>query len=559
LHPLVNLSKHSHYGPVVLVIIPLALSSFTHLWNPLGFPAGTSYDEGIYLRRAMHLLNGLGPQENQKFYDHPYFSQLFIAAFFWSIGYPVSTNPSSEDIDSIETLYMIPRLLTGTLAVFDTFLIYLIAQRRYSSRNVAFAAAMLFAGMPLTSLLLRRVWLEPIQLPFILLSILFALWVQRSNINETRITGDDDDDYIKGIQSKDHGKSMTVTPGHFYKRRMRRRTRTRRNAFLLTIISGAFLGIAMFTKVPAFTFTPLLGFLIYNNNLGRKRKILFFLWLVPLLGIVMIWPVYAFSVGNIGEWTDGILWQTNREGRDLFYSLQYDLAIDPVLLILGGAGLIYAILRKDLFILFWIVPFFIFLYLIGFVSFWHLIPALPAFCIAIARMINEVTHSVIRRAFFKELLPLLVILGLVTAEIAYTAPSIISGSNQNIYSTVTILTDYLKKEDDRIKEESSEHKKTVTVIGDPSYLWIPQYVFKLDNFDYKTYSGDALDASNRAILIADQGLVRALSLDNETSKVLERMYSSNNTKTIITIGDNGPKSSQVSILSYDPLSLQIPS
>jgi 4-amino-4-deoxy-L-arabinose transferase-like glycosyltransferase len=445
------------------------------------------------------------------------------------------------------------------LAVFDTFLIYLIAQHRYNSRNAAFAAAMLFAGMPLTSLLLRRVWLEPIQLPFILLSILFALWVQRSNINETRITGDDDDDYIKGIQSKDHGKSMTVTPGHFYKRRMRRRTRTRRNAFLLTIISGAFLGIAMFTKVPAFTFTPLLGFLIYNNNLGRKRKILFFLWLVPLLGIVMIWPVYAFSVGNIGEWTDGILWQTNREGRDLFYSLQYDLAIDPVLLILGGAGLIYAILRKDLFILFWIVPFFIFLYLIGFVSFWHLIPALPAFCIAIARMINEVTHSVIRRAFFKELIPLLVILGLVTAEIAYTAPSIISGSNQNIYSTVTILTDYLKKEDDRIKEESSEHKKTVTVIGDPSYLWIPQYVFKLDNFDYKTYSGDALDASNRAILIADQGLVRALSLDTETSKVLERMYSSNNTKTIITIGDNGPKSSQVSILSYDPLFLQIPS
>ena len=393
---------------------------------------------------------------------------------------------------------------------------------------------MLFAGMPLTSLLLRRVWLEPIQLPFILLSILFALWVQRSNNNETRITDDDNDD-IKGNQSKDHGKRMTVPPVHFYKR-------TRRNAFLLTIISGAFLGIALFTKVPAFTFTPLLGFLIYNNNLGRERKILFFLWLVPLLGIVMIWPVYAFSVGNIREWTDGILWQTNREGRDLFYSLQYDLAIDPVLLILGGAGLIYAILRKDLLILFWIIPFFIFLYLVGFVSFWHLIPALPAFCIAIARMIDEVTRSVIRRAFFKELIPLLVILGLVTAEIAYIAPSIIRGSNQNIYSTATILTDYLKEENNRIKEESCEHKKTVTVIGDPSYLWIPQYVFNLDNLDYKTYSGDPLDASKRAILIADQGLVRALSVDTETSKVLEKMYSSNNTKTIITYGDNGPKS-----------------
>jgi hypothetical protein len=533
------------------VIIPLALSSFTHLWNPLGFPAGTSYDEGIYLRRAMHVLNGLGPQENQKFYDHPYFSQLFIAAFFWSIGYPVSTNPSSKNIDSIETLYMIPRLLMGTLAVFDTFLTYLIAQRRYNSRNVAFAAAMIFAATPLTSLLLRRVWLEPIQLPFILLSILFALWLQRSLNNETRITPDDE---IKGNQGKDNGKSMIIPSMHFHKRR-----RTIRNAILFTTISGAFLGIATFTKVPAFTFIPLLGFLIYNNNSGRDRKTLFFLWLVPLLGIVMIWPVYAFSVGDVSEWTEGIFWQTNREGRDLFYSLQYDLTLDPVLLILGGAGLIYAILRKDLFILFWIIPFFIFLYLIGFVSFWHLIPALPAFCIAIARMIDEVCHMVIRRAFFKEIIPLLVILALVTAEIAYIAPSIIRGSNQNIFSTVTILTDYLKTESNRIQEEASEHQNTVTVIGDPSYLWIPQYVFNLDNFDYKTYSGDPLDASKRAILVVDQALVRALSIDTETSKVLEKMYSSNNTKTIVTFDDNGPISSRVSILSYDPLFLQIPS
>lgn len=84
-------------------------------------------------------------------------------------------------------------------------------------------------------------------------------------------------------------------------------------------------------------------------------------------------------------------------------------------------------------------------------------------------------------------------------------------------------------------------------------------VFNLDNLDYKTYSGDPLDASKRAILIADQGLVRALPVDTETSKVLKKMYSSNSTKTIITFGDDGPKSSQVSILSYDPILFQIPS
>ena len=62
----------------------------------------------------------------------------------------------------------------GLLAVIDTFLIYKIAERRYN-RNVAFIAAILFAVMPYTWLI-RRVLLEPIQLPFLLTSILFALY-----------------------------------------------------------------------------------------------------------------------------------------------------------------------------------------------------------------------------------------------------------------------------------------------------------------------------------------------------------------------------------------------
>jgi hypothetical protein len=113
----------------------------------------------------------------------------------------------------------------------------------------------------------------------------------------------------------------------------------------------------------------------------------------------------------------------------------------------------------------------------------------------------------------------LVILALVTAEIAYAAPSIISGSNQNIFSAIIVLTHYLEKENNMIQEETSEHKKALTVIGDPSYLWIPQYVFNLFNFDYKTYYGDPLDSSKRALLVADQSLVKALPMDSETSIV----------------------------------------
>ena len=62
----------------------------------------------------------------------------------------------------------------GLLAVADTFLIYKMTKRRFN-RNVAFIAAILFAVMPYTWLI-RKVLIEPIQLPFLLTSLLFALY-----------------------------------------------------------------------------------------------------------------------------------------------------------------------------------------------------------------------------------------------------------------------------------------------------------------------------------------------------------------------------------------------
>ena len=107
-------------------------------------------------------------------YDYPYFGWLFLGSIFRIINYPDSTNPTPGNVNSIELIWLFPRVTMGLLAVVDTFLIYKIAERRYN-RNVAFIAAILFAVMPYTWLI-RRVLLEPIQLPFLLTSILFALY-----------------------------------------------------------------------------------------------------------------------------------------------------------------------------------------------------------------------------------------------------------------------------------------------------------------------------------------------------------------------------------------------
>ena len=116
----------------------------------------------------------------------------------------------------------------GLLAVVDTFLIYKIAEYRYS-RNIAFVAAILFAVMPL-SLLTRGIFLDSILLPFLLSSILFAIYSKETKTIEFN----------------------------------RRNTKN-----LFVLLSGIFLGLAIFTKLPAFLMIPVVAYLVYTYSNNR--------------------------------------------------------------------------------------------------------------------------------------------------------------------------------------------------------------------------------------------------------------------------------------------------
>ncbi len=173
----------NNYKYAVMLMIPLILSAYTHLWNPTGFPA-VWVVEGQYMQRAMQILNGLGFHEPKSIYphpyDHPYFGQLFLAGLLAMVGYPnsyVSSSSSGMNVTTIETLYLIPRLVMGSLAILDTFLIYKISERRYN-RTVALIASILFAVMPFTWLM-RKILLETLLLPLLLSSILFAIHISK--------------------------------------------------------------------------------------------------------------------------------------------------------------------------------------------------------------------------------------------------------------------------------------------------------------------------------------------------------------------------------------------
>jgi 4-amino-4-deoxy-L-arabinose transferase-like glycosyltransferase len=441
----------------------------------------------------MHVLVGQGPQESD-LYDHPYFGQLFVAAVFIMIDYPNFLHPSPNgDVHSIEMLYMVPRVLMGILAVVDTFLIYKIAEHRYN-RNVAFIASILFAVMPITWLT-RWMLLESLLLPFLLSSILFAVY-----------------SLVKNSPSSLPSPSLAN-----YNKNKRNNKR-----ISLVLLSGIFLGLAIFTKIPAFTMIPLVGFLIYINN-NRDLKILG-LWFVPVILIPLIWPAYALSAGQFNMWLDGVYGQTHRGKQTLFYSINIDFKIDSVLIILGMAGLIFAAVKRDFFLLLWVIPFLVFLYLIGFVSYWHLIPLIPAFCVAAARLIVNLSNRISNKKIVQQILSFTIISAVGIFGLVNTTILITSSNNSSYFQAAAFVAQYLANNNNNKDADNNYHK--ITVIANPFYLWIPEYVFHLDH-DYIGYYDNTPVKTKKVLSIFDQSLIDRLR-NYEAAEQIQKIQKNSN-------------------------------
>jgi hypothetical protein len=477
---------------------------YTHLWNPIGFPL-LYIDEGHYMRRAMNILEGVGPQETDRDFhhpfDHPYFGQLFLAGIFKIIGYPDSVNPVEGDVHSIERIWLVPRVLMGLLAVVDTFLIYKIAEKRYN-RNVAFIASVLFAVMPL-SLMIRSVWLESIQLPFILLSILFATYCNSDSEKPGKIN-------LKNTMS--------------------------------ILVSATALGVAIFTKIPAFILIPLVGLLIFTNFHKNPKAVA--LWLIPTILIPLSWPAYALSLGQFEEWSDGVLWQgTERKGEG--HTLSDDIKIlfymDPVLVALGVAGIIFAAVKKDLLIILWVIPVLILFYFVGHTSYWYLIPLIPVLCIGIAKLIVDPISNFIHNKKAQECIVLSVISALAIFGLVSTSLIITTNLNSHRFELQAFISDYLPKTNDG--EEKNDNDQKVSFVGDRRtrfLMEVPKYVFNKDVefFDVKSKK----DVVNeKALLIVDKNFKRLLSKDKNEDRLERNQILYNNSVPILKLNNKADR------------------
>jgi hypothetical protein len=432
------------FRSILFLSIPLILSAFTHLWNPLGFPS-VHIDEAHYMRRAMLVLDGSGPQESAnsgypRTYDHPYFGQLFLAGLLGAVGYPNSLHPT-PDVQSIEMLHLVPRVIMGILAVVDTFLIYKISERRYN-KNVALIASVLFAVMPMTWIL-RRIYLDTLLMPLLLSSILFAI-------------------YIRGPKNNN----------------VQQWPRININKNLLVLLSGIFLGLAIYTKIPAFTMIPVVGYLVVSSSNSNRKKTLA-LWLIPVILIPLLWPAYAFSIGEIDLWLKSVMFQQGRAsagtGTNLSTAFKDLFKIDPTTIILGCASLGFVGLRRDIWLLLWIIPLLLFSFYLGWVHYFHLIAIFPAFCISIGvtidYMLNKMKNMTKKTAIIAA--SVLVLFGFVSTVTLIT----LNTNSVHYYAQASVIKEISQRNNSENNETSG-----VTLVGHRMYYWIPRYIFDLEFF-----------------------------------------------------------------------------
>jgi hypothetical protein len=383
----------------------------------------------------------------------------------------------------------------GILAVIDTFFIYKIAERRYN-RNVAFIAAILFAITPL-GWLFRRMYLDPIQIPFLLTSILFALYSGTKTKTKTRTK-------TKAEQKSKLKEIVNVRTGREEHDELREREREEQRQgeaygnysggqkiimsnqnIILLLSSGIFLGLTIFTKIPAITLIPLIGFIVFTNN--KKSLKALGIWIIPVILIPLIWPIHALSAGDLDHWLDDVVWQaTERPESSLDNSLRDLLRIDPVLIVLGSASFVYAALKKDPLIILWVIPFIIFFYFVGRITYNYWVPLLPAFCIGSSVLIVGLSDKILRISnSVGRILPFAVIFSIVIFGLIINI-NLISSDLTSSQIQAAAFVQYQLNNEKAIKNNNDPSSSNITVISGPNYSWIFKYVFNenniLDNF-----------------------------------------------------------------------------
>src|SRR5262249_33629178 len=161
--------------------------------------------------------------------------------------------------------------------------------------------------------------------------------------------------------------------------------------------------------------------------------------------------------------------------------------------------LVFAVIKRDYFILLWVIPYLFFFDFIDTLQSIYIIPLIPALSVSAAKLVIEV-QGIIRRKKGQRILPYLLISAIVIFGLVTTTRVITQNVNSSVFGATAYVADYLKS----MAGSNSE----VTVISYQIYSWILNDVFHFKSTFINYYDG-ILAKTNKVILISDWALKRS--------------------------------------------------
>jgi hypothetical protein len=171
-------------------------------------------------------------------------------------------------------------------------------------------------------------------------------------------------------------------------------------------------------------------------------------------------------------------------------------------------------IKRDFFPLLWVIPLFIFLYFLGFVSDWHLIPIIPALCISAALLITTLSSKIRNIKTVERILPFGIISAIGIFGFITTTELVVVDQNHGYFKVQAFVANHIP--------DNNNNNNKISLIGNPRYLWIPLYVFHKDqSYDH---ANRADINKTKALFLVDDGFIRDAAKIGERAKNFRLIY-----------------------------------
>ena len=335
---------------------------------------------------------------------------------------------------------------------------------------------------------IRRVLLDSILLPFFLSSVFFAI-------------------FSKNLEQQNY-----------------------RN--IAVLLSGIFLGLSIFIKISMVVMIPLVLYLVYYTSISKSKagirlgmKNIVVRWFIPVIAIPSLWPIQSIVDNQFDLWVSDVWLQSTRATEGIIAIFQSFIIVDPVLMLLGFFGIADSILKKNYIIMLWILPFVCFSS-IFYTQYFHLIPVIPAWCIAAAILIDR-TMSTIRNLARRLIVQTITFTSLFLFGLISTLMIVSADLSSSQFEAAIYAFNYALA--------NTDGKNDPTIIASPIYASMYSYVFHgpyaMDYLSTKFYQ----ILTKNIILISDPHYLHDIQtnmmpldlnsgITNMSSKILKIFY-----------------------------------